>query len=254
MWRATIVLLLCACGGSQPSEPAAPASGLALLVHEHERGLSWWRDGARTPIPNTARADTFAWDARRREILITEGGTLRAIAPTGDRTLLTIDGTLRFPAIAPDGRIVVSLLAAGDAHDRWQLLELPDKRLGPGYLPAFCPDGTMYFERHDGGPHLWTWPPTAREPRFVIRPGHTARCTPDGRRVLLTQRTLVSLDRASGALAPLTAHYDRFASLTADGKTLVVARMEPRALVAIDLATGRERVVLPGDITALLVD
>ena len=249
MWRVFVIAIV-ACSGARSPERVAPP--LTLLLHEHARGLSWWRDGTRTAIPGTDRVETLAWNAKRREIVVTEGGTLRALGPGGDRTLLEVDGTLRFPAIAPDGRIVVSLRAAGDGQDRWQLLELPAKRLGAGYLPSFCPDGTLYFERHDGGPHVWAWPPGASEPQLVIRPGHTPRCTLDGTRVLFTQSSLMTLERASGRVAPLTAHYDRFAAITPDGATLVVTRMEPRAIVVVDLATGRERVIVRGDVTAVL--
>ena len=246
MWRLALLTLL-ACSARTPIDPPS-APSLTLLLRD-DKGIAWWRDGTRTQIPGTEHADTFAWDAERREILITEGTKLRAISPAGDRTLLEVDGTLRFPAIAQDGRIVVSFLANGDAQDNWQLLELPDKRLGPGYLPTFCTDGTMYFERHDGGPNIWTWAAGASEPAFVVRPGHTARCV--DHRVLITQKTLVALDRTTGAITPMTAHYDRFASM--DGATLVVTRVERRELVVIDLATKRERVIATGDVQALIV-
>jgi hypothetical protein len=266
--RRALALCVAACACAPEPEPRRDSYSHAddrpltpyLLGLERGKGISILRRSGDHLLSGTEGAQTFA--ISEHGLLITRGDVLErySVATKQIDLLAKVDGELRFPASHVGGtRIVVSLKARGEGHDKWQLLELPARILGPGYAPSFCPDGTLYYERHEGGPAIWMWSPTAAAPVLVATGAHTASCSPDDRYVVYSRAgALVVLDRASGKerqfTTPGPGGYDRFARFGWSSGVVVWWRANEGRWLVRNLLGKREDEVRRGDFVQLEVD
>ena len=236
-------------GGEEP--PLAWLEGARVLVRSAEGALPW---------PGLEDVDTFAWDREGRALLVTRRGLLQRIAADGRRATLAHGyADVRFPDACPaNGRIAFACTLPGAARDDWQLRVVEadgrgNLELGPGYDPAFLPDGSaLVFEAfEETGPDLWihSFAGGTRRRLFEQRLAggrYTPAVAPDGKSVAFSSGGRLMLAALDGSqvrdLSPEGATYDRFASFAPDGGTLAFFReREERVTLVLKGLDGAER-------------
>ena len=212
-------------------------------------------------VPGTEGAETFCWSRDGDGFLITHGGSLEHVDASGARTeRLTGYLALRFPDMcAADGSIVVAATQTSTTAGPWRVLLLPPeggppRDLGAGYDPCFLGEThTVLFEDYDGGGcAIYTLDPGTLQRRRLAE-GHSPSSSSDGRTAYYSsggQLFGLRVDDPSATPDALTASgsYDRFASPSVDGTTLLFFRQRSGIdqTIELDLRTGEEREVASG--------
>ena len=183
------------CLRKDPARRFQTAVDLRLALEEARQEVDSAPAPKRSIVPFRSRA---VWTAMA--VLLIGAAALtwpllhrRAVSPQALTRLTSDSGLSDFPALSPDGRLLVYASDRSGEHnlDLW-IKQVPNGdpvRLTRSqldeYEPVFSPDGThiAYRSEQDGG-GIYIIPSLGGEPRLLARGGRTPRFSPDGAEIL----------------------------------------------------------------------
>ena len=266
----------CFLDSNEPSVSAADQVGGHALVIKTSEGLFVVDGEGRRAVSGSEGVDDFAWNRDGTGFFVTRDGAVGFLPLEGGGVQEIYAGWPQagFLAVSPDGAtLAVSANLTDDRGSGWEiwLLGSDGKNARPvaeGYDPSWAPDGSrLYFEQHDPIVHLATLDlATNRVTPFLsgsdrnfsveISPRGTYAAFSRGsaRRVMLytfaDSSLVATVDESDGDRRV----YDRFVSFSPDERYMAFFRQvqSPSAMalqiIACNLATGRSRVVVEGDV------
>jgi dipeptidyl aminopeptidase/acylaminoacyl peptidase len=264
--NSTLLIVLLGAGIALAGGCTSPAPmterGIPPLAVLTSAGIYVVHGDVKRLVPGSEITDTMAWDKGGAALLITDGTRLLELAAASHAPRVLSEGwtKIRFPAISPDGRRIAF---SGQLEGGWKIFICERDgsdlfELTKGYGPSWSHDGaTIFFEGEGTG--LYHIPSWGGEPvRFLpeMERAHTIRTSPDGKYIAFSHKgALYRYDVRKRVTGKLTsgAHYDRFASFSADGRWIAFYRQEGGQsvthdrIVVLDLRTGAERIVWEED-------